>query len=85
MTSKEFDTISTKLGMETRDGDHRFAVLRYEGKVVIRTKRSHGHKNQPAHLIRNQLKVNEEQFRGLHQCWFGKDDYIKALKERNII
>jgi hypothetical protein len=85
MTSREFDTIATKLDLETRQGDHLFALLRHEGKVVIRTKRSHGNKDQPTHLIRKQLKVSEDQFRGLHQCWLSKDEYMTHLKEKGII
>jgi hypothetical protein len=42
LSSRDFDTIARKLEMEIRDGDHRFALLRHEGRVVIRTKRSQG-------------------------------------------
>lgn len=82
INSRDFDTVVNKLGMETRDGDHRFALLRYNGKVVIRTKRSHGNKSQPVHLIRQQLKVSEDQLRGLIQCSVSKDDYLEILREK---
>ena len=85
LSSRDFDTIAVKLEMEIRDGDHRFALLRHEGRVVIRTKRSHGSKPQPTHLIRKQLKVDEEQLRGLVQCWLTKPEYIEVLKTKQII
>jgi len=85
LSSRDFDTIVRKLEMEIRDGDHRFALLRHDGRVVIRTKRSHGSKSQPAHLIRNQLKVDEAQLQGLVQCWLTKPAYIEILKSKQII
>lgn len=85
LSSRDFDTIAAKLEMEIRDGDHRFALLRHEGRVVIRTKRSHGNKSQPTHLIRKQLKVDEEQLRGLVQCWLTRPEYIEVLKTKQII
>ena len=39
----------------------------------------------PADKIRCQLKVNEEQFRGLIDCDVSKDDYIKILTEKGVI
>ena len=78
LSSRDFDTIARKLEMEVRDGDHRFALLRHDGRVVVRTKRSHGNKPQPTHLIRNQLKVDEEQLQGLVQCWLTKPAYIRG-------
>ncbi len=85
LSSRDFDTIVRKLEMEIRDGDHRFALLRHDGRVVIRTKRSHGNKPQPTHLIRNQLKVSEEQLQGLVQCSLTKPAYIEILKKKQII
>jgi hypothetical protein len=85
LSSRDFDTIVGKLEMEIRDGDHRFALFRHDGRVVVRTKRSHGSKPQPTHLIRNQLKVDEEQLRGLTQCWLAKPEYIEILKKKQII
>jgi hypothetical protein len=85
LSSRDFDTIARKLEMEIRDGDHRFALLRHEGRVVIRTKRSQGSKSQPAHLIRNQLKVDEKQLQGLVQCWLTKSEYIELLRAKQII
>jgi hypothetical protein len=85
LSSHEFDTIASKLNMEIRDGDHRFAWLKVDGRIVIRTKRSHGRKPQPSHLIRNQLKVDEAQMQGLVQCWLTKDAYLEILKAKQII
>jgi hypothetical protein len=85
LSSRDFDIIANKLDMEVRDGDHRFALLRHDGRVVIRTKRCHGKKSQPAHLIRKQLKVDEVQMQGLVQCWLTKPAYIEILKAKQII
>jgi len=85
LNSRDFDIIASKLDMEVRDGDHRFALLRHEGRVVIRTKRSHGKKSQPTHLIRNQLKVDEAQLQGLVQCSLTKPAYMEMLKAKQII
>jgi len=85
LNSREFDTIVNKLKMEARDGDHRFVLLRHEGKVVVRTKRSHGNKSQPGHLIRQQLKLNEDQFAGLIRCSISRDAYIEILKEKGLL
>jgi hypothetical protein len=85
ISSRDFDAIAGKLEMEIRDGDHRFALLRHDGRVVIRTKRSHGSKSQPTHLIRKQLKVDEVQLQGLVKCWLTKSEYLEVLRKKQII
>lgn len=82
----EIDKIINKLGMQTRNSGELHAWLVYEGKVVVRTRRSHGKgKYVPADKIRCQLKVNESQFSGLISCHISKEDYIKILMEKGII
>ena len=84
--AKDIDTIIRKLEMETRNSSDKLAWLVHEGVTVVRTRRSFGNsKYVPADKIRCQLKVNEEQFRGLISCSVQRPDYIKILTEKGII
>jgi hypothetical protein len=84
--AREIDIIIRKLEMETRNSGDMHAWLVYEGVTVVRTKRSFGKgKYVPADKIRCQLKVNENQFAGLIDCHFSKQDYIKHLILKGII
>lgn len=85
MKVHEFTKIENKLDLKTRNSGDRLAWFEYEGKVVVRTKRSHGNKDLPADLIRQQLKVNEKQFSGLIDCSVSLDDYISILQSKGII
>jgi hypothetical protein len=85
MKSHEFEKIVTKLGMEVRNSGDRLAWFVHEGQTVIRTKRSHGNKEQPESLIRQHLKLNETQLSGLIKCTVSKSDYIRILTEKKII
>jgi hypothetical protein len=82
----EIDIIIKKLGMETRSTGEKQAWFVHDGVTVVRTRRSLGKgKFVPADKIRCQLKVNEEQFRGLISCHVTKQEYIKILTDKGII
>jgi hypothetical protein len=86
MKVHEFEKIVNKLGMQTRDTHDRLAWLVHNGVTVVRTRRSQGNsKHLPEHLIRQQLKINEEQFAGLISCNVSKDDYLKILTDKGVI
>ena len=85
MKVHEFERIVRKLNLKTRESGDRLVWLEYEGKTVIRTRRSHGNKEIPSYWIRQQLKVNEEQIKGLIDCPFSFSDYINLLKSKGII
>jgi len=85
MKVHEFTKIENKLGLKTRNAGDRLAWFEHEGTVVIRTKRSHGNKDLPENLIRQQLKLNETQFSGLISCSVSRDDYIEILRSKLII
>ena len=85
MKVHEFEKIVNKLGLKTRNSSDRLAWFEYGGVTILRTKRSHGNKDLPAHLIRQQLKVNDQQFSGLIKCGVPKDDYVEILKKKDII
>jgi hypothetical protein len=74
-----------KLNLKTRNSGDRLAWFEYEGKVIVRTKRSHGNKDLPVHLIRQQLKVNEQEFAGLLSCALTLEDYVRILKAKALI
>jgi hypothetical protein len=59
MKAHEFTQIENKLGLKTRNAGDRLAWFEHDGVVVVRTKRSHGNKDLPENLIRQQLKLNE--------------------------
>lgn len=86
MKVREFEIIVNKLGMETRNSSERHAWLVHNGVTVVRTRRSHGNnKFMPEHQIRQQLKVNEEQFAGLISCSVKKEHYIEILTDKGVI
>jgi hypothetical protein len=73
------------LRLRARESGDRLAWFEYEGKVVTRTKRSHGSKDLPGHLIRQQLKLNEEQLAGVLSCDLEYEDYVEILKKKGYI
>jgi hypothetical protein len=85
MKTHEFERIVQKLGLITRNSADRLAWFEYKGQKVVKTRRSHGNKEQPGDKIRQQLKVNEEQLAGLISCTVSLEDYIGILKAKRII
>ena len=85
MKVHEFTKLENKLALKTRNARDRLAWFEHNGVVVVRTKRSHGNKDLPENLIRQQLKVNESQFSGLISCTVSRDDYIRILTEKGLI
>jgi hypothetical protein len=85
MKVHEFTRLESKLKLKTRNAGDRLAWFEYGGKIITRTKRSHGNKDLPANLIRQQLKVNEQQFSGLISCVLQLEDYVKILQEKGLI
>jgi len=86
MKAKEFDRLIDKFEFKTRDGGDRLAWFEYEGRVVLRTRRSHGSGDLPAaHSIRQQLKLNETQLREAVSCSISRDGYIEILRSKGIL
>ena len=85
MKTHEFERIVTKLGLRTRNAGDRLAWFEHNGQTVVRTKRSYGNKEQPGHMIRQQLKMNEEQLAGLIDCSLSREDYVQILRSKGII
>jgi hypothetical protein len=85
MKAHEFEILVNKLRLKIRNSGDRLAWFEHEGRVVTRTKRSHGSGDLPQHLIRQQLKVNESQFSGIISCSIGHDEYVEILKGKGLI
>ena len=73
--------------MEIRESGDRLAWLVVDGRRILSTKRSRGSRDMSgiAHLVRQQLKVNEEVFRGLIQCPVSRDGYIGILRGKGLL
>jgi hypothetical protein len=82
MRAHEFDRIVKKLALQTRNTDHMHAWLEHEGKVIIKTKRSHGSKPQPHH--RYDSSLDEDRFSALVSCVLSRDEYIQILRDKGI-
>ncbi len=85
MKVHEFEILVTKLDLKTRNARDRLAWFEYGGKVVTRTKRSHGHGDLPQHLIRQQLKLTEQEMAGIIGCTLYRNDYVAILQKKGLI
>jgi len=77
------------LGFDEESGkDHVFFYLKYNGKIVISTKYSHGGNEirQPIlSLIGKQLKLNREQFELFLRGELSYEKYVSILKDKGVI
>ena len=87
LTASEFDRVVRKFGFDVRGGDHIRARLYVDGKVVVRTKRSHKASGDlPSYnRIRQQLYLNEGQLRDAIACPLSRDGYLEILRGRGIL
>jgi len=88
LKARDVDRVYNKFQMKIRDGKDRYALLYYGEKLILRTKRSLGkHKieDEIRHLIRQQLKLNEEEFAQAIGCPLNRDGYIQILKRKKLI
>ena len=85
MKVHEFETLVQKLGLVTRDSRDRLAWFEHQGKIVTRTKRSHGRGDLPGHLIRQQLKLNDEELSGILGCKLYRSDYLQILNRKGLL
>ena len=88
MKTAEVLKVFTKLDMEVTEGRDTQAKFRHEGKVITWSRVSHGKGDAGGkipHFIRQQLKVNEEQFRKLVDCSYRRKDYEQILRAKGLI
>jgi hypothetical protein len=84
--ARDFEHIVQKFQLRIRNAGDRLAWFEYEGKVITRTRRSHGSGDLPfSDKIRVQLGLNEEEFREAIQCHLSRDDYIEILRRKGKI
>jgi hypothetical protein len=84
----DVERIHKKLQMEQREGRDRLAWFVYGGKRVLFTRMSHQRGDVAGRIvdfIRQQLKVNESQLRGLRDCSVTYEDYTAILKAKGVI
>ncbi len=85
MKVHDFEKLVTKLQLKVRNSRDRLAWFEHEGRLITRTKRSHGAGELPAHLIRQQLKLSEQQLAAVLGCSIGRADYIDILRSKGLI
>lgn len=85
MKVHEFETLVRKLELRVRNSRDRLAWFVHEGKVITKTKRSHGSGELPGHLIRQQLKLSETELAGVIDCSLERTHYVQILTERGLI
>ena len=85
MKVHQFESVVQKLGLRTRNRGDRLPWFEHEGKTITRTKRSHGKGDLPGHLIRQQLKLNEDEISGIIACTLYRDDYVEIVKKKGLI
>lgn len=82
----EFDRIISKLTMKVRQSGDLLVFYEYEGKVIVRSRRSNKQGDLPMpHAIRQQFKLNEDQFRDLVNCPLDRDGYVAILREKGLL
>ena len=88
MKIKEIEQMFKKLEMETTHSGDLIGKFYYKGKLITRTKVSHGRgeiQGKVRHFIRQQLKLNEKDFKKILDCTYYKEDYISILKQKRYI
>lgn len=85
--SRDFDLLIRKFEFQTRDSGDLLAWFEYEGKRVVKTKRSHtrGRDLPFQHAIRQQMKLNEDELAQALRCTLDREAYVELLKRKGII
>jgi len=84
--ARDFEHIVQKFQLRTRNAGDRLAWFEYEGKIITRTRRSHGSGDLPfSDKIRVQLSLTGDEFRKAIQCHLSRDDYIEILRRKGKI
>ena len=82
---RDVDRVFDKFQMEIKTGNDIYARLYYGGKFILRTRRSFGkHKIEGPvrYLIRQQLKLSEDEFAEAIGCSLKREGYIEILKKK---
>lgn len=89
ISAKRLRSLLLKLGFtEDRGRHHIFFYLRHQGRIVVRTKISHGMK-EISHpllgLIGKQLKLSPKEFQRLLRGELSRQSYLELLRKRGVI
>ena len=87
MKLRQVRTIFQKLEVEVRDGKDVYGWVVQKGQKILRVHRSKGEGDVPGKVsdkIRQQLKLNEEQIKGLVSCEVGREAYLGILRGRGF-
>ncbi|MBM3235335.1 hypothetical protein FJZ31_03440 [Candidatus Poribacteria bacterium] len=85
MKVREVLNLFEKLGMEVQEGRDTIAKFRYKGEVLVRTKVPHKRgelKGNLPYFVRQQLRLNDTQFRQFIDCTLYREDYEQILQEK---
>ena len=85
---KEARAIAAKLRVDLRNTTHKIGWVEYKGVKILPVKISFGQGDIPGKVsdkIRQQYRVNEEQFRDLVACPLDYDGYIQILTKKGLI
>lgn len=85
LKKREIQKIFKKLNLEVRSTDHVYGWLVINGEKILRVHYSFGKGNIPAKIsekIRGQLKLDQNNFKGLIKCPLSREDYLKIIKSK---
>ena len=85
--ARDFDLLIRKFGFQTRNSGDLLAWFEHDGKVVVRTKRSHtrGRDLPFQHNIRQQMKLNQEELAQALRCDIDRNGYVELLQRKGIL
>ncbi len=88
MKVRETLQVFQKLEMEIREGRDTVAFLKWESKIILWSKVPHKKgelKGKLGYFIRQQLKLNESQFKDLQECKIWRKEYLEILKTKGLL
>jgi len=88
LKAKDIDRAWNKLGMEIKNTGDLHAKFYEGGKLVLTTMRSFGSGNLDGnipHKIRQQMKLNEDQFSRLIACPLKRPEYVDILRKKGLV
>jgi len=89
MKRRDLDQMWTKFQFEQDDsGDHVVALLRHGGKIIVKTKRSHGSGDVISSVqrhIQKQMKLSRDQFRDAVACPLTREGYLEILRGQGAL
>lgn len=86
MRAREIDRAWNKLGMKIIETHHRRALFYHDGRLILKTYRSHGKgelKGRQPEKIRGQMRLDREQFQDLVDCPLGRAEFIEILRTQS--